>query len=171
MVEPIAAPIGVFKSGPSGAGNGDFVPIDGGQGWIRRDILQRNHILFGLMFNESAPTRNKESVIIDLIFDGDKSRIVHDPQLKTSELVTDNPAHAGEWYCPAELPRYVAFSAPGIHKLTVMVAPRPAPVAGTTNPPTLIPRDFSVAAGGVVDTYTWEIKPSDYPMPAAPDYG
>lgn len=165
MTEPIAAPIGVFKCGPSGAGNGDFIPIDGGLDWIRRDILQRNHIFFGLMFNETAPAR-RESVIIDLIFDGDQRFIVHDPHLKSLELVTDNPKYVGEWYCPAELPRYTAFSRVGKHKLTVKVAPRIPPAPGTTSSTqTLDPRDFSEAAGGVIDTYEWEIKSSDTPFP------
>lgn len=165
MTEPIAAPIGVFKCGPSGAGNGDFIPIDGGQGWIRRDILQRNHIFFALMFNETAPFR-KESVIIDLIFDGDQRFIVHDPHLKTKELVTDNPQRVGDWFCPADLPRYTAFSRVGKHKLTVKVAPRPAPAEGTASATQdLGKRDFSPEAGGMVDTYEWEVKPSDTPFP------
>ena len=164
MTEPIAAPTGVFKYE-----NGQFAPIDGGQGWIRRDILQHGHIFFGLEFNEAAAV-SKDSVIIDLVFDGDQRFIVHDPHIKTSQLVTNNPG-PGDWICPAELPRYVGFSAPKVHTLTVKVAPRPAPAAGTTSADqTLAPRDFSPEAGGVVDTYTWEIKPSDYPMPVAPTY-
>ena len=132
--------------------------------------MQRNNILFALLFNDTAPVR-KDSVIIDLIFDGDKQNIVHDPHLKEAELVTDNPGQAGMWFCPARLPRYVGFSTVGMHKLTVMVAPRPAPAPGTTSAnQTLPPRDFSAAAGGVVDTYTWECKISDTPMPM-PDYG
>ena len=168
MVEPIAAPTGVYKSGPSGAGNGDFVQIDGGQGWIRRDILQRDNLCYGIQFNDPA---RKESVIIDLIFDGDKKNIVHDPHLKAQEFVTDNPAQAGIKFYPAVLPRYVGFSTPTVHNMTVMVAPRPAPEAGTTGATQTLPaRDFSAAAGGVVDTYEWECKPSITPMPLAPDY-
>ena len=161
---PIATPLGLFMAGYSGAG-GDYVPLKS----IYRDIYQRlpNGIIFGLWINTGLTAPTKDSMIIDVIFDGEKESTLHDPHIL--EQVTDYPIDQATrgiiWFGVAKSPGYSQYSDYGIHTVTVKVAPRVAPIG--TDP--LPPRDFSPEAGGRIAEFMFEIKKGLIPAPVFND--
>jgi hypothetical protein len=184
---PIAHPIGLFMAGPTGAG-GEYQPLER----IRHDIFQRlpEGIVYGLAINADADAPTQDSMIIDITFDGKTT--VHDPQKDhTIEQVADYPIDQATrgivWFCPVQSPGYTRYSKVGKHTVTIKVAPRDAPTTGKhlesttlddgtistdwvadSASQTLDSRDFSDAAGGKHDTFTFEIYPASDPIEDAP---
>jgi hypothetical protein len=162
----IARPIGLFKAGPSGAG-GEFQPLDR----IRHDIFQHlpEGIVYGLAIETAEGTPTQDSMIIDITFDGKTT--YHDPQKDhTIQQVADYPIDQATrglvWFCPVQPPRYTRYSRVGKHTVTIRVAPREAPAAGTDSAEQILgPRDFSEQVGGKHDTFTFEIYPESEPLP------
>jgi|WetSurMetagenome_2_1015567.scaffolds.fasta_scaffold348988_3 hypothetical protein len=169
MNAPIAYPIGLFMAGPDGAG-GEYQPLER----IRHDIFQRlpEGIVYGLAINADANAPAQDSMIVDITFDARTT--VHDPQKDhTIEQVADYPIDVATrgivWFCPVQPPRYTRYSRVGKHTVTVRVAPREAPAAGTGSAGQApAPRDFSESAGGRRDTFTFEIYPAGEPLEGAP---
>ena len=164
MVNPIATQIGLFMAGYSGAG-GDYLPLKA----INREIFQRlpNGILFGLKIENGATAPTKDSMIIDVIFDGEAQSTLKDPHIV--EQVTDYPVDQANrgivWFGAAKPPGYTQFSKIGKHTVLVKVAPRKAPV-GTADLP---PRDFSPEVGGKIAEFAFEIKKG--PIAPPPEEG
>lgn len=167
--DAIATPLGLFMAGYSGAG-GDYIPMKA----IYRDIYQRlpNGIIFGLQVNNTPTAPTKDSMIIDIIFDEEKESIIRDPHI--IEQVTDYPidqaARSIVWFGVAKPPGYTRYSTYGWHTVTIKVAPRPAPLAGTASADeVLAARDFSPEAGGRIAQYRFEIKKGPIPPPEFQD--
>jgi hypothetical protein len=167
MIEPIATPIGLFKAGFSGAG-GQYEPMD--ENGLRRDIFMRTNVIFGLMINTSVGAPTRKSMIIDFIYD---DFCIRDPHAsKPMIFSTDYPAQTdrGFWYGFCQVPGYSKYCRVGTHKVTIKVAPRQAPAAGTTSAHQILPpRDFSPEAGGVSETFEFKIYPASQPLPVNPD--
>lgn len=167
MVEKIAEPIGLFKAGFHGAG-GQYQPMD--EDGIRRDIFQRVNMIYGLEINTSAGAPTQKSMIIDFVYDG---LCIQDPHAsRPMAFSTDYPAQVdrGFWYGFCQAPNYSKYSRVGKHTVMIKVAPRTAPLHGTSSAnQKLLPRDFSDAAGGVVKTFEFIIYPESQPLPADPD--
>jgi hypothetical protein len=169
---PIAHPIGLFMAGPEGAG-GEYIPLKR----MRRDIFQRlpEGIVYGLAINADADAPKQDSMIIDIIFDA--AITLHDPQKDhTIEQVADYPIDQATrgivWFCPVRPPRYTRYSRVGKHTVTIRVAPREAPAAGTDSADQVLgARDFSEKAGGKQETFTFEIYPASEPLDGAPERG
>ena len=163
MVEPIADVIGLFKAGPSGAG-GQYEPMD--EDGIRKDIFQHVNMIFGLEINTGVGAPTKDSMIIDVVYDG---ICIKDPHAsRPMAFSTDYPSQVdrGFWYGFFRAPNYIKYSRVGKHVVTIKVAPRPAPLPGTTSATQkLLPRDFSEAAGGVVKTFEFMIYPASQQVP------
>lgn len=155
---PIATPVGIFMAGYSGAG-GDYIPLRS----ITRDIFQRlpNGVVFGLKIETGVTAPTNDSMIIDVIFDGEKASTLQDPHIV--EQVTDYPIDVATrgltWFGVAPVPRYTQFSTYGMHSVQVKVAPRVAPPAGVAGATAVLPpRDFSTEAGGRIAEFTFEIR-------------
>jgi hypothetical protein len=169
-MQPIAHPIGLFMSGPTGAG-GEYQPLER----IRHDIFQRlpEGIVYGLAINAGAGAPTAGSMIVDITFDARTT--VHDPwKDHTVEQVADYPIDQATrgivWFCPVRVPRYTRYSRVGKHTVTIRVAPREAPAAGTGSAgQALPPRDFSEEAGGRQETFMYEIYPANEPLDGAPE--
>ena len=167
MIEPIADVIGLFKAGFHGAG-GQFQPMD--EQGIRRDIFQLTNIIYGLEINTDIGAPTKDSMIIDVEYDG---FVQHDPQASNPMMFsTDYPAQTdrGFWYGYFRAPNYSKYCRVGEHTVTIKVGHRPAPLPGTASAAQkLAARDFSEAAGGVVKTFKLKIYPESTPLPVDPD--
>jgi hypothetical protein len=159
-------------AGVTGAG-GEYIPL----ARIRRDIFQRlpEGIVYGLAINADTDAPKQDSMIVDITFDGQTT--VHDPQKDhTIEQVADYPIDQATrgivWFCPVKPPGYTRYSTVGKHTVTIRVAPREAPAAGTGSAEqVLASRDFSDKAGGKHDTFTFEIYPTSEPLDNAPGRG
>jgi hypothetical protein len=162
-MEPIADPIGLFKAGAYGAG-GQYEPMD--ENGIRKDIFQRVNMIYGLEINTSIKAPTKSSMIIDIVYDG---LCIQDPHASNPMMYsTDYPAQTdrGFWYGFFRVPQYTKFFKVGKHSVTIKVAPRPAPLAGTSSAnQKLLPRDFSDAAGGIVKTFEFIVYPTSQQLP------
>jgi len=144
-------------AGYSGAG-GDYIPLKA----INREIFQRlpNGIIFGLRIATGATAPTKDSMIIDVIFDSKEESTLRDPHIV--EQVTDYPVDQATrgivWFGTAKPPGYTQYSKYGKHTVTVKVAPRGAPLAGTASADqVLAARDFSPEAGGQITEFSFEI--------------
>jgi hypothetical protein len=125
MTQPqIAIPVGLFKSGKSGAG-GDLNPLVK----IRRDIFQLTNMVYGLQMTGAYKGLDPKSIIIDIEYDGYK---MEDPQsARPMSFVTDDPKQTdrGTWFGTFKAPNAgEQYSALGKHKVKVSVAPRQAPL-------------------------------------------
>ena len=165
MTNPIATPTGLYKAGPAGVG-GEYQTLDS----INQRIfmLNQERVVYGLQFAAPAtvPVNNegiKDSVIIDIVLDGDDAHTIHDPHQSYSFLFsTDYPAQQnGTWFGFFRVPNNnPSLIAPGPHQVTVKVAPRAPPLAGTSSANQVLPpRNFSPAAGGVSKTFVYFIEP------------
>ncbi len=125
MASPqIAIPVGLFKSGKSGAG-GQEQPLDR----IRRDIFQLTNMKYGLQMTGEYKGLDPKSIIIDIEYDGYK---MEDPQsARPMSFVTDDPKQTdrGTWYGTFKAPNAgEKYSTVGRHKVRINVAPRQAPL-------------------------------------------
>ena len=125
MTQPqIAIPVGLFKSGKSGAG-GDLNPLVK----IRRDIFQLTNMVYGLQMTGAYKGLDPKSIIIDIEYDG---YTMEDPQsARPMSFVTDDPKQTdrGTWFGTFKAPNAgEQYSALGKHKVKVSVAPRQAPL-------------------------------------------
>ena len=165
--EPIAEPVGLFKAGFHGAG-GQYEPMD--EQGIRRDIFQRVNCIFGLEINTSAGAPTRDSMIIDIVYDGFSMKDPH--ASRPMVFSTDYPAQTdrGFWYGFFMAPNYSKYCRSGKHTVVIKVAPRQAPAAGTASATQkLAARDFSEDAGGIVKTFEFMIYPESTPLPVNPD--
>ena len=125
MTQPqIAIPVGLFKSGKSGAG-GDINPLVK----IRRDIFQLTNMIFGLQMTGAYKGLDPKSIIIDIEYDGYKMEDPH--SARPMSFVTDDPKQTdrGTWYGTFKAPNAgEQYSAIGRHKVKVSVAPRQCPL-------------------------------------------
>lgn len=151
-------------AGYSGAG-GDYIPLKS----IYREIFQRlpNGIVFGLKIENGAAAPTKDSMIIDVAFDGDKESTLRDPHI--IEQVTDYPVDQTTrglvWFGVAKVPGYTQYSTYGMHTVQIKVAPRAPAVSNADGTVTVAPRDFSPAAGGQIAEFAFEIKKGPIPAP------
>jgi hypothetical protein len=163
MTNPIATPTGLYKAGPAGVG-GEYQTLDS----INQHIflLNQEHVVYGLQFAAPAtvPTNNegtRDSIIIDIVLDGNDAHTIHDPHQTYAFLYsTDYPSQQnGTWYGFFRVPNNnPSLIAPGPHQVTVKVAPRAPPLAGTSSANQILPpRNFSPAAGGVSKTFVYWI--------------
>ena len=166
MTERIATPIGLFKAGPSGVG-GDFEPMT--PMGIRHDFFQRlpEGIVYGLEINTAENAPSLDTMIIDVTYDAHFT--LHDPHheysiQQVSDYPVDHAARGMVWFCGAQVPHYTRYSKVGEHTITISVAPRTAPAAGTDSAHQILsPRDFSPEAGGVTQTFKFRIYDEDGP--------
>lgn len=151
MVDQIANPAGLWQAGQSGAG-GQFEPLTPKTRNMFTYGMGRR-IVYALDFNTTAGfTPDKDSCIIDIIYDG---VTIRDPHAQTPmEFVTDFPSQTdrGHWFGFFEPPKVRTFTDPGNHEVVVRVAPRKTAQY-------LRGRDFSPEAGGVTKTYPFVILP------------
>lgn len=150
MISPIAKIAGLFKAGQSGVG-GQFQPFDKIDGYLWKTAVQCR-IVYGLIFNEMGKDilKDVDAVIIDILYDG---VCIKDPHRSNPmSFVTNYPgANGGRlWYSFFTPPSYTKYLAPGWHTVTVRVAPRKFAqwMRG---------RDFSADAGGVTQSFKFEV--------------
>lgn len=131
---PIAIPVGLFKSGKTGAG-GQPMPMKR----IRRDIFQLTNMLYGLTMTGNYKGLSPKSVIIDIAYDG---HIEHDPHAaRPLDFVTDDPANPGFWLGTFKAPNNKEeYSEEKIHTVRISVAPRQAPLT-QMNMTIVVPKD------------------------------
>jgi hypothetical protein len=109
-------------------------------------------IVYALDFLKGDFTPDKDTCIIDCIYDGVK---ISDPHAQTPmEFVTAFPSQPdrGLWFGFFEPPKLRRCTEPGKHFITICVAPRKTAQY-------FRPRDFSAEAGGEIRTYVFEILP------------
>jgi hypothetical protein len=151
MAEPIAYPVGLFQAGQSGGG-GQFEPLTQKTRFQFTYGMGRR-IVFALDVVKEGFSLDKDSIIIDAVYDGVTEK---DPHAQTPmEFVTDYPHQndRGYWYGFFEPPRYRQFTAPGVHTIQIKVAPRKLAQQ-------LRGRDFSPEAGGQIsEIYKFTILP------------
>ena len=159
--------VGIFKSGYNGEG-GDLVPLDTTpDGSIQRHMFKLMNVEYGLAFDPSQDP--KKTVVIDAVYDG---KAEHDPHAaRPLDWVTDFPANnPGMWLGYLQVPNNRwEYSATGIHTLKLMVAMRPALIAGQTTPaPRPVTDEDFLAAGGAVQEFKFLIYPDSQPLIVPP---
>ncbi len=149
MVDPIAYPAGLFQAGKSGA-SGQFEPLTPKTRYMFTFGMGRR-IVYGLDFvKNSGFSPGNDTCIIDVVYDG---VTIKDPHAQTPmEFVTAYPSQPerGLWYGFFEPPKLRKYTDPGIHMVTIKVAPR-------KTAQWMRGRDFSTEAGGRSMSYKFEI--------------
>ncbi len=151
MVDPIAFVKGLFQAGQSGAG-GQFEPLTAKTRNAFTYGMGRR-IVYALDFVKKGFAPDKDTCIIDAVYDG---VTIRDPHAQTPmEFFTNYPGQLdrGLWYSYFEPPRLRSFTDPGIHTVQIKVAPRKTAQYFRG-------RGFSPEAGGVISpVYKFEILP------------
>ena len=150
MASPqIAIPVGLFKSGKSGAG-GQEQPLDR----IRRDIFQLTNMKYGLQMTGAYAGQNPvNTVIIDIEYDGYTMRDPHSS--RPMSFVTNDPAKPGFWLGTFKAPNAgEQYSRIGKHKVKISVAPRVPPLT-QMNMTIVIPKDGATKT--VITTSTLKV--------------
>ena len=127
---------------------------------IKKSIFDRSrNIFYAINFAPNPQLVNAkgvgDTVIIDIVYDGDKpsKTLIRDPHKTKGGIilpfVTDYPGEV-VWLGYFEVPGYAKYTNAGTHSVTIKVAPRKR-LQGYRE------RDFTPEAGGVVERFVFEL--------------